>query len=112
VGLRRRGWRLLVWGKVTHAAGFAVLIAAGAARMPFLPFLLVSAPLSAAKTALLVGLGWAVGGALAPLMAEPLPLLAGLATLALLALPLILLPPKEHRRHVLPPRFRRPDPRA
>lgn len=34
-----RGGRTLIVAKLTHSLGFAALIAAGAARMPFLPFL-------------------------------------------------------------------------
>ncbi|MFN4100994.1 MAG: DedA family protein [Pararhodobacter sp.] len=55
------GARLLVLGKLTHAAGFAVLLAAGAARYPFGRFLIVSLLVTALKCALLVALGWWLG---------------------------------------------------
>jgi len=55
------GARLLVLGKLTHAAGFAVLLAAGAARYPFGRFLIVNLLATALKCALLVALGWWMG---------------------------------------------------
>ena len=55
------GGRLLVIGKLTHAMGFAVLAAAGAARYPFMRFLAVNLLATLPKSAALVGLGWALG---------------------------------------------------
>ena len=55
------GGRLLVIGKLTHAMGFAVLAAAGAARYPFVRFLGVNLLATLPKSAALVGLGWALG---------------------------------------------------
>ena len=55
------GTRLLVIGKLTHGAGFAVLLAAGAARFPFLRFVLINLLATLVKSAALVGLGWWLG---------------------------------------------------
>jgi membrane protein DedA with SNARE-associated domain len=60
---RERGVRLLVVGKLTHAAGFAFLIAAGAARMPFALFLLVNFLASIPKCLAFMALGWVIGAA-------------------------------------------------
>ena len=55
------GTRLLVLGKLTHGAGFAVLMAAGAAHYPFLRFLLVNFLTTLVKSGALVTLGWWMG---------------------------------------------------
>ncbi|MCA2011697.1 VTT domain-containing protein [Cereibacter sphaeroides] len=55
------GTRLLVIGKLTHGAGFAVLMAAGAARYPFWRFLLVNLLATLVKSGALVALGWWMG---------------------------------------------------
>lgn len=60
---REQGVRLLVIGKVTQAAGFVVLIGAGAARMNFALFLLVNTLAAIPKAALLLALGYAIGEA-------------------------------------------------
>jgi membrane-associated protein len=60
---REQGVRLLIFGKVTQAAGFAVLIAAGAARMPFGLFVLVNFLISIPKSLVLMALGYAIGAA-------------------------------------------------
>lgn len=62
-GFRDRGVRLLVLGKLTHAAGFAVLIAAGAARMNFALFALVNVLASIPKSLALMALGYGIGAA-------------------------------------------------
>lgn len=61
--VRANGVRLLVLGKLTHAAGLAVLLAAGAARMPFGLFLVVNLLAGIPKSAALMGLGYALGEA-------------------------------------------------
>lgn len=60
---REQGVRLLVIGKITQAAGFAVLIAAGAAKMPFGLFALVNLLTSIPKSIALMALGYAIGAA-------------------------------------------------
>lgn len=59
---RENGPRTLVIGKITHSAGFAVLLAAGASRMPFWPFLWWNLIATLPKTALFLGIGWVFGG--------------------------------------------------
>lgn len=60
---RDNGVRVLVVGKLTHAAGFAVLIAAGAARMPFATFVLANFLATIPKSLVLVALGYLFGSA-------------------------------------------------
>jgi membrane-associated protein len=60
---RDNGVRVLVVGKLTHAAGFAVLIAAGAARMPFVTFVLANFLATIPKSLALVALGYMFGSA-------------------------------------------------
>ena len=60
---RDNGVRVLVVGKLTHAAGFAVLIAAGAARMPFGTFVLANFLATIPKSLALVALGYVFGSA-------------------------------------------------
>jgi membrane-associated protein len=60
---RDKGMRVLVIGKLTHAAGFAALLAAGAARMPLASFLLANLLATIPKSLALVALGYAFGGA-------------------------------------------------
>jgi membrane-associated protein len=60
---RERGWRILLFGKLTHAAGFAVLAAAGAARMPFLEFLMVNLAATIPKVLVFMGIGYLAGSA-------------------------------------------------
>lgn len=64
LGFRSHDLRLLMLGKLTHAAGFAVLLAAGAARMPFARFLLANLVLTIPKSAAFVMIGWVFGLAL------------------------------------------------
>lgn len=59
----QKGSSILVAGKWTHAAGFAVLVAAGAARMPLWRFVVVNALASIPKSLLFLALGYAFGGA-------------------------------------------------
>lgn len=61
--IRENGTRLLVLAKVTHAAGFAVLLAAGAARMNLLQFTLVNFLCNIPKSALFIALGYLLGEA-------------------------------------------------
>ena len=60
---RDNGVRVLVVGKLTHAAGFAVLIAAGAARMPFGTFVLANFLATIPKSLALVAVGYLFGSA-------------------------------------------------
>lgn len=62
-GFREQGVRLLVIGKITQAAGFVVLIAAGAAKMPYGLFLLVNFLTSIPKSLALMALGYGIGAA-------------------------------------------------
>jgi len=62
-GFRRNDARLLVLGKWTHAAGFAVLLAAGVAQMPPRRFVVLTLVATLPKTAVLLGIGGALGGA-------------------------------------------------
>lgn len=64
-----KGTAMLVGGKLTHAAGFAVLAAAGAARMPFGKFLVVNLLATIPKSLAFVGLGLLFGGAHAQIAA-------------------------------------------
>lgn len=59
--MRDRGGRVLVIAKLTHGAGFAVLLAAGAVRYPFGRFLLFNLLATIIKTGALVALGWWMG---------------------------------------------------
>ena len=61
---RDNGVRLLVIGKLTHAAGFAVLFAAGAARMPFLTFVLANLLATIPKSLILFAIGYMFGSAM------------------------------------------------
>lgn len=60
---RAQGARILILGKLTHAAGFVVLLAAGMARMPFGRFAALSLLASLPKVGLLMALGWIYGRA-------------------------------------------------
>lgn len=62
-GFRARGTRLLVIGKLTHAAGFAVLLAAGMVRMNVARFLAISLLTTLPKVVVLVALGHVFGTA-------------------------------------------------
>ena len=57
----RKGGRILVFGKLTHVAGFTVLLAAGIARMPLPRFLALNLLATLPKAAVLVTLGWWFG---------------------------------------------------
>ncbi|MDO8884470.1 MAG: VTT domain-containing protein [Pseudotabrizicola sp.] len=58
---RKNDARILVLGKLTHSAGFAVLLAAGMARMPFLRFLALNTAATVPKVALCMAVGWWFG---------------------------------------------------
>ena len=62
-GFRRNGTRILVAAKLTHAAGFAALTGAGAARMPFMEFLVANTLASIPKSLFFVVLGYLFGSA-------------------------------------------------
>lgn len=62
-GFRARGTRFLVIGKLTHAAGFAVMLAAGIVRMNPARFLAISLLTSLPKVVVLVALGHVFGTA-------------------------------------------------
>lgn len=62
-GFRRNGTRILVAAKLTHAAGFAALTAAGAARMPFADFLVANTIAGIPKCLFFVALGYLFGSA-------------------------------------------------
>lgn len=90
---RDHGVRVLVIGKLTHAAGFAVLIAAGAARMPFMTFVLVNLLATIPKSLALVALGYLFGSAHA-LIADWFPF----ATAAILAVMAVILATLWYRK--------------
>lgn len=58
-----QGMRVLVVGKLTHAAGFAALIGAGAARMRLGPFLLANLLAGVPKSLAFVAIGYLFGEA-------------------------------------------------
>ena len=58
-----KGVRVLIIGKLTHAAGFAVLIGAGAARMRLLPFVLANLLATVPKSLVFVAIGYLFGRA-------------------------------------------------
>lgn len=60
---REKGIKVLVFGKLTHVAGFAVLIGAGAAKMPFGPFILTNLLATIPKSLALIAAGYVFGGA-------------------------------------------------
>jgi membrane protein DedA with SNARE-associated domain len=64
--IRERAGVMLLLGKLTHSAGFAVLLAAGAAHVPIRRFLLFNILGTLPKSLLLVALGywfgWLAGG--------------------------------------------------
>lgn len=62
-GFRRNGARILVTAKLTHAAGFAALTAAGAARMRFVDFIVINTLASIPKCLFFVAIGYLFGSA-------------------------------------------------
>jgi len=62
---RRQGGRTLILGKITHSAGFLVLLAAGAAKMPFGRFVLFNTLGTLPKTAFFCVIGYTIGHAYA-----------------------------------------------
>lgn len=58
---RKNDARILVIGKLTHSAGFAVLLAAGMARMPFLRFMALNLLATVPKVMICLALGWWFG---------------------------------------------------
>lgn len=59
----RRGGRILAIGKLTHAAGAAVLVSAGAARMRLAPFMLFNTLATVPKVVAFVAIGAVFGQA-------------------------------------------------
>lgn len=59
--LRRDAGRILIFGKLTHCLGAPLLVAAGIARVPFLPFLGFNLVATLPKVTALACLGWAFG---------------------------------------------------
>lgn len=59
--MQDHGARALVIAKITHGAGFAVLLAAGAVRYPFGRFLAANLGATIVKSSALVALGWWMG---------------------------------------------------
>lgn len=55
---RTRGLHLLVFGKMTHVLGFAVILGAGLARMPMVPFIVLSVIATVPKVLILILLGF------------------------------------------------------
>jgi len=62
---RGQGGRTLILGKITHSAGFLVLLAAGAAKMPFGKFMLFNTVGTLPKTAFFCVIGYTIGHAYA-----------------------------------------------
>jgi membrane protein DedA with SNARE-associated domain len=60
---REQDVRLILFGKFTHYLGFAILLAAGVARMPFGRFLAACLIATIPKSAVLVAIGWTFGEA-------------------------------------------------
>lgn len=60
---RASGGRTLIIGKLTHSAGFLVLLAAGGARMPFGRFLLYNLAGTVPKSLVFLLIGYTVGAA-------------------------------------------------
>ena len=58
-----KGGRTLLFGKLTHVAGLPILVAAGAARMPYPIFLGYNFLGTLPKTAVFAALGWCFGSA-------------------------------------------------
>lgn len=58
VAFRQQGAQLLILGKLTHVAGFAVILAAGGARMGLGRFILLSVIATVPKVLVLVGIGY------------------------------------------------------
>ncbi len=60
--VKGRAIRMLLIGKWTHAIGGLVLIAAGAARIPLLRFMVINFVATLPKSALLLAIGYWTGG--------------------------------------------------
>lgn len=86
--LRRNAGRVLLFGKLTHSLGAAVLLASGMARVPFMPFVTINLLATVPKVCAFALLGWAFGHTLtgndrlfAPLGFLTLAATAGIAAL-------------------------------
>jgi membrane protein DedA with SNARE-associated domain len=90
---RQKGGRTLLLGKLTHSLGFAVLMAAGVARMPLRTFLGYNLMGTVPKTALFAAIGWSLGQAHASIDGW-----IGRASLALLVVATIALVAWFHHR--------------
>lgn len=86
-----RPGRVLLFGKLSHSAGLAVLLAAGAARMRFASFVLYNLLGTIPKSALLAGIGYGFGR-FYQLLAGDLRVagLLGVVVVCLVMIPLIL----------------------
>lgn len=80
---RAKGGRIIVMGKLTHAAGFAVLLAAGMAKMPFWRFFAINFLATLPKSLAIAAIGYSFGAAI-DLIRQGFAVwtLAGLAVLA------------------------------
>lgn len=87
--LRRNAAGVIVAGKLTHAAGAAVLFAAGAARVPFWWFMLCNFAAAVPKTLVFIMLGWWFGEAYAEMGGWIILLSLGLLALAILTIYLL-----------------------
>lgn len=58
-----QAWQILVLGKLTHVLGFAVILAAGVARVPFGLFVVISTLATLPKVAILCAVGYIFGQA-------------------------------------------------
>lgn len=83
--MRRQSGRLIVMGKLTHAAGAAVLFAAGAARVPFAWFMLCNLLATVPKSLAFIALGWWAGESYDRIGAWILPVSLALVLAAVLA---------------------------
>ena len=59
----QRGGRTLLFGKLTHSAGLAIMVASGLARMPFGPYIWYNLLGTLPKTLLFVLIGYFLGAA-------------------------------------------------
>jgi len=87
--IHSRAGRMLLFGKLTHSAGFAVLLAAGAARVPMARFLGYNLLGTLPKSLVLVLVGYCFGRLSAALQSELQ--IAGIAGFVLIATALVLL---------------------
>ncbi len=80
--------RILLFGKLTHSAGFAILLAAGAARVRLLPYLFYNLLGTLPKAALLMAVGYYYGRLYTD-MGMPLKIASAVVFVLVLALALV-----------------------